>query len=767
MISEPLILTSEFSPLTLQIDPSTGAALRIWESTHPSDALDLLCSVRLVTQGTEHRGATGGLDYRDTVDVHLAAGGTGNIREKAGLGERTFEVPAATSAPDMWSAVWRYTFREFTPRLAIELRVHAHSDDAIARNIHFDIGAMVSDPEMWRVNSPGNQLRTDLQLSALHGRTAISPAGGLKGSVGLVALDRIDRNLVCILWPLSQTEIGDISLQPASVGLTVEWQTDVAGRPGADGALTCSTFYVDYLHDSFATYLRTVPDDLSRMGITSPNSAPVWSQHANIYEVQIGFSVFADGYKYAPYASAADLLADLGRIHELGYNTLQIMPRQPYPSYNVHDFDDITTSYGDESTLVQVIDECHARGMKVIVDILLHGVIDRESIREAVAAIRSGPYNDRLRSDVAIEEVPPLSEDESYLLAWSRHIIDFEEYWIQGSPESHPLIEQHPEWFCRDSAGEVIGIYTKSFDLAHPGWQDFFIRSALGIVSRLQIDGFRFDAPTYNYFSNWSLRTRHNAAVSTMGCLPLFDKLRGQLKRLDPEALMYTEPSGVLHRMAMDLNYNYDEHWLIDAVMGTGTGGSASVRNARELGQWLSQRDATLPVGSVTAHHIDSHDTFWWPVPGQKWRREQFGLAATSAWMSVFALSGGPYMTFVGGEFGIEGHVRAVNTIRRDSPWFVRGTSDYESIHCSDDRVYAVLRRSDEGTGVLLVNLSEHSVSTVCTIRQGVIASAEARLTLTAELGGRTESWVRGDDGWCATLLCAPFETVVFSSVPW
>ena len=228
---------------------------------------------------------------------------------------------------------------------------------------------------------------------------------------------------------------------------------------------------------------------------------------------------------------------------------------------------------------------------------------------------------------------------------------------------------------------------------------------------------------------------------------------------------MYTEPSGVLHRMSMDVNYNYDEHWLIDAVMGIGTAGPEGVRNARELGNWLSQRDATLPIGSITAHHIDSHDTFWWPLPGQKWRREQFGTAATSAWMSVFALSGGPYMTFVGGEVGIEDHVRAVNSIRRDSPWFVSGVSDYVSIRCADDRVYAVVRHNDHGIGLLIVNVSGDSVTALCTVRPEVIESDQTTVTLIGTLDGRTESWGRAGDGWSATLQLRPFESVVFSSV--
>lgn len=757
-----VILTSEYSDLCLELDPKTGAPLRLWNASEADSQISFDCEVVVITGGTEHRGPTGGLEYRSTATVSLV-GPAEPMRVRAELKGRVFEVPVSTSDPAAWTGCWRYEFREQSPRLAVSLEFRATDSGTIARNIHINLDAALTDREVWRVHSPGNQLRTKLPLSDLTHPVAVSPAGGLKGSIGLVALDRVDMPLTCVLWPLSTTEIGDIYLAPTESGASVQWQTDVAGQPGDGGVLTCSTFYLDLVQESFPTYLSEVPDALARMGITSPNAVPAWAAESNIFEVQIGFSVFDRGFQYSPYPKAEDLLADLDRIGSLGYNTLQIMPRQPYPSYNVHDFDDITTSYGDEGVIRTLVAACHSRGMKVIVDILLHGVLDRESVRQAIDAIRSGPYADRLDEDQLDNFSLDVSEDESYLIAWSRHLIDFEQYWIEGSPDHHPLIDQHPEWFCRDSDGNVIGIYTKAFDVAHPGWQRYFIDSALSLVRRLDIDGFRFDAPTYNYFSNWAERTRENAAVSTMGCLALFEQLRVELKAVKPDALLYTEPSGVLHRQAMDLNYNYDEHWLIGAVMTNGAGNSQWVRNARELGQWWEEKVASLPIGSSTAHHIDSHDTFWWPLPGRKWRREQFGAAATAAWMSVFALSGGPYMTFVGGEILIEDQVRAVNRVRKEHPEFVTGVSDYGAISCSDDRVYAVIRRGASASGLLLVNLCPDEVTVLCSVPDRAIESSASTVTTRSLVGGPGVTWTKHETGWTTTITLAAFQPCILT----
>lgn len=49
------------------------------------------------------------------------------------------------------------------------------------------------------------------------------------------------------------------------------------------------------------------------------------------------------------------------------------MPRQPFPSYNVYDYHDITLSYGDADGPRLVVEAAHAHGMRVVLDILMHG----------------------------------------------------------------------------------------------------------------------------------------------------------------------------------------------------------------------------------------------------------------------------------------------------------------------------------------------------------------------------------------------------------
>lgn len=771
-VEPPIIVSNPSGTLRVELDQATGAPCRLWLEPDP-EPFELAVRATVITGGDEVRGRMGGLEYPGAREVTLA-GGARLVEETDVDDERRVRIAVRTTEPVTWDAAWVLTLRDAPgprPRLSLELEVTAGAEPEVARNVHLEVALVLSDPDAWLVDSPGNPIRRSVSLPDITREVEVSPAAGVSGSAGMVAVsrpatgDRPPRTFLA--WPLPGGGLGTSSLLPSPAGLTFRWVTDVAGRLGTGGSLRVQWLHLDLLAEPYEAVLARTPSALAAMGVTSPADPPDWAVATSIYEVQIGFGVFSGGFRYEPYPTMADLLADLPRIADLGFDCIQVMPRQPYPSYNVHDYADITTSYGDEDDLRALVQAAHARGMRVILDILMHGVIDGEIMEETLAGIHSGPYADRL--DEVIPDVTSLDlvdpvEKDLYPIAWCAHIVNFGPYWIGGSPRRHPLADEHPEWFCRDSASRITGVYTKAFDLAHPGWRRWFIDAALDLVRRLDIDGFRFDAPMYNAFHNWSERTQANAAVSMVGCLDLFVDLRRELRALRPDALLYTEPSGVLYRQTMDMVYNYDEQFLVRSVMTQGAGRAHWVRSGRELARWLADRDATLSEGSLTVHHLDSHDSFWWPHPGQKWRREQYGLPATAAWMTLFALSGGPYMTFVGGETGIEDEVRRVHAIRRSFVAFARGVSDPDAVDAGDERVYAVVRRFEGSVGVLLVNLSDGSLTVDVTLAPGSLGTAATDVVTEDLLGGPSVTWSSRPDGRrAARLALGPWASVALA----
>ena len=220
------------------------------------------------------------------------------------------------------------------------------------------------------------------------------------------------------------------------------------------------------------------------------------------------------------------------------------------------------------------------------------------------------------------------------------------------------------------SSGELTGIYHEAFDFANEEWQEWFCGKALGLIERFSIDGFRFDVPTYNTFANWSKTRRERASASTLGCISLFERLRrADQGQVSAGADVHRAVWRVASR-SMDMNYNYDELWLVPALYGDDPRSGRGGGSGKQLARWLEERDATLPADAWTAHHLDSHDTFWWPAPGRKWRREpgRSGVPATRALMWCLALCGGPYMMFVGGESGMEEDLRRTMTLRVSVP---------------------------------------------------------------------------------------------------
>jgi hypothetical protein len=72
--------------------------------------------------------------------------------------------------------------------------------------------------------------------------------------------------------------------------------------------------------------------------------------------------------------------------------------------------------------------------------------------------------------------------------------------------------------------------------------------------------------------------------------------------------------------------------------------------------------------------------------------------------MAIFALRGEPYMTFVGGEEGIEAEVAAVNSARLKYPVLATGQVIHDALDVSDDRAYAALLRNSEQEAIVIVN---------------------------------------------------------------
>jgi hypothetical protein len=120
--------------------------------------------------------------------------------------------------------------------------------------------------------------------------------------------------------------------------------------------------------------------------------------------------------------------------------------------------------------------------------------------------------------------------------------------------------------------------------------------------------------------------------------------------------------------------------------------------------------------------------------------------------MTAFALCGGPYMTFVGGETGMEDAVRAVHRLRREYPAFGTGDADFVAPDVDSDDVFAVLRSAPGEHGLVLVNLAGESRTVTCSLATAGPAPGAANL-----VGPGDATWSHGPRGWTTTMELGPF----------
>jgi glycosidase len=707
-------LTGRFGGPQLCLDERTGLPTGIAAGPH-LPAIPVRFAVTLETDGRETAGPMGGLTYTGIRRHRAGAMVVGGLEHVSNGPEDTYRVLLDA---DGWLVRLTVTFRPDHPRIAVHLAASPaqHDDDhrdgrqgeeAILRDLVLDVD-LAGPLNGWLVEAPGNKLRPGATAAALTAPVTMQTAGHELGSPGIVALHHPDQPVTVAVWPLSRSEQGQLSLEPAGAGLRVRLRTQLAGAVRRSEWLEHGPVYIDALGQPWHEVRGQIFRWYDSVGIATPADRPEWASATSIYEVMIGYAPFYDGYRYAPYPDLSDLLADLDHIASLGFDCLQLMPRHPYPSYNIHQPGDAATTYAPPDQLRQLVHECHTRGLRIILDVLLHGVLDRESMRKAVDVVKSGPHADRLDDPCA-----DVYDIEDVEISWARHILAYETAWLEGSPEHHPMLDAHPDWFMRDSSGQITGVYTHALDIANPHWQNHFITSCETLIREYGIDGFRLDAPLYNRFANWSPATRHHASYSSMGALHLLKRLRRRLHALSPNLLLYSEPGGALARESLDLCYGYEAAWLPASLYDPRMHARHDwrrVRTGQELAAWFRDFDAALPPGSVSAHFVDCHDTIWWRLADDHWRREQIGLPATKALIAIYALRGGGYLTAAGGETGIETELRRVHVLRTHLPEIRHGAVDYNSVHTDSGALYTVLRRDHHRATLVAVNTSARAV---------------------------------------------------------
>lgn len=278
---------------------------------------------------------------------------------------------------------------------------------------------------------------------------------------------------------------------------------------------------------------------------------PEWSRNAVIYEVNV--RQFTDSGTITAFDS------QLPRLKDLGVDILWFMPVYPISEknrkgelgsyYAVKDYKGFNPEFGTIEQFKETVKKAHDLGMKVILDWVPN---------------HSGCDN-----------------------AW---------------------VEQHPDWYAKDSLGNMYGPYdwtdVYKFDYSNPELRAAMIDAFKFWLTEVGVDGFRCD-------------------VAMEVPVDFWDEARPQLQAVKPDLFMLAEASApALQKNGFDMGYNWPMKDLFSEIAATsgqysfknanGEMRTFPARHAADIDSLLASQAAAYPRDTYLMNMITNHDLNSW-----------------------------------------------------------------------------------------------------------------------------------------------------------
>ncbi len=367
---------------------------------------------------------------------------------------------------------------------------------------------------------------------------------------------------------------------------------------------------------------------------------PEWSVNKTIYELNVRQFSLSGTFKAVEQR--------LTGLKDLGVGIIWLMPIHPIGEknrkgtlgspYSVKDYFAVNPEFGTMEDFKSLVDQIHRHGMYVILDWVANHT------------------------------------------AWD-----------------NPLVQQHPEWYKRDSLGRMVSPapdWTDVVDLDYdqPELWDYMIGAMKFWVEKTDVDGFRCD-------------------VAEMVPLAFWERARKELDKIKPVFMLAEGEKPELHR-AFDMTYSWKLHYAMNAI-------AAGEQSAREIDHLLEEEKNIYPKNAFRMRFITNHDENAWN--GTAFERLNDGVRAFSVLMTT--LPGKPLL-YNGQEAGLDKRLKffdkdpiewKINNFRRfyrrlftlyqGNPALYAGTMTKIPTD-KDDQVFAFAREKDGQRVVVILNLS-------------------------------------------------------------
>ncbi|TCO09684.1 alpha-amylase family glycosyl hydrolase [Natronoflexus pectinivorans] len=298
---------------------------------------------------------------------------------------------------------------------------------------------------------------------------------------------------------------------------------------------------------------------------------PDWSHNAVIYEVNVR--------QFTPEGTFEAFAEHLPRLNELGVDFLWFMPIHPIGEkerkgtlgsyYSIKDYKGVNPEFGTFEDFKAIVNQAHDLGMKVFLD------------------------------------------------------------WVANhSAWDHPWVEKHPEWYDRDSLGNMFAPYDWT-DVAQLDYNNHEMRAAMidaleFWVREANIDGYRCD-------------------VAGLVPVDFWEDARVALDKIKPVYLLAEdEDETALLNKAFNSNYGWSFHHIMNAV-------AAGEQNVTHVVEYFENLYETYPLGTYPMQFITNHDENSWAST----EFERMGDAVKTFATLTFAIEGMP-LIYTGQEVGMD-----------------------------------------------------------------------------------------------------------------
>lgn len=249
-----------------------------------------------------------------------------------------------------------------------------------------------------------------------------------------------------------------------------------------------------------------------------------------------------------------DVLADLDRIQSMGIDVIYFMPIHPIGQlnkkgslgcpYSITDYRAVNPEYGTEAEFKTLVEAIHARGMKVMIDVV---------------------YNHT-------------AHDARY-------------------------ITEHPDWYNVDAEGNpftTVPAWSDIIDLKHPNEElwEYLVGSLVHWVW-FGVDGFRCDVASLVPMAFWN-RARAACAAVNPHTMWLAESVHMNFVRERRNAGLFAISDSEVYQ-AFDMCYDYDIWTVFRAVV-------AGVMPTTRYIEMLQMQDSIYPENFIKMRCVENHD---------------------------------------------------------------------------------------------------------------------------------------------------------------